>query len=393
MKRIKSPEIPDVDEIRDAIDTKSRMTFSKNVEFLHSGCSMLNLMSSGRIVDGGYPRARIINLVGDGSSGKTILALEFMAATFWAFKANGNLNPSKKSLFKPTKRLFLVYNNVEGVMDFDIEKMFGTDFFESVEWISSDTIEKFGSDFFSRVMGLKAGDTIIYVIDSWDAIDSKEDKDKFEKKLKSDAIKIEKGTFDNPPTDAAEAKESGSYELGKQKYASKRFFKKVCADIQSVDADCTLVIISQVRTKIGVTFGEKQYRAGGDALNFYTHLVIWLREVEKLKTDAYGQTRVYGIDVHAKVKRSKVWKPFRECHFRIIFDFGIDDIYSLMVFYFGPKKSKLNWLGDDYSRDKLYNLFKEDPEQLDMLKQAVQAIWDDVEEKVAPKYQKYEQYY
>ena len=390
MERIKAP---DVNEIREAVDAKSRMLFSKNVEFLSSGCSMLNLAASGRIIDGGYPRARIINLVGDGSSGKTILALEFMAATFWNFKTSNRFQSSGKSLFKETKRLILVYNNVEGVMDFDVERMFGKDFVDSVIWISSDTIEKFGSDFFSRVMKLTKNDMLIYVIDSWDAIDSKEDKDKFEKKLKADAIKIEKGTFDAPLTEAAEAKESGSYELGKQKYASKRFFKKVCADIQSVDADCTLVIISQVRTKIGVTFGKKQYRAGGDALNFYTHLVIWLREIEKLKADAYGQTRVYGIDVHAKVERSKVWKPFRECNFRIIFDFGVDDIYSLMAFYFGPKKTKLNWLGDDYSRDNLYNLFKEDQEQLDMLKQAVQAIWDDVEEKVAPKYQKYEQFY
>jgi hypothetical protein len=321
------------------------------------------------------------------------LALEFLAATYWQWKIKNKFMELAKSNFKKVKRLILVYNNVEGVMDFDIARMYGQKFEKHVEWVSSDTIEAFGSDFFTRVMKVKPGDMIIYVIDSWDSIDSKEDKDKFEKKIASDAKKID-STGNLPAQTAAEAKkEKGSYELGKQKYASKRFFKKVCADIQSVNADCTLVIISQVRVKIGVTFGKKKYRAGGDALNFYTHAVVWLREVEKLTKQRLGQRRVYGVDVHAKVERSKVWKPFRECEFRIIFDFGVDDIYSMMRYYFGPKKAVLEWLGDSYDREELYEIFKSDPEQLNMFKQAVQAIWDDVEEAMAPTYQKYEHLY
>lgn len=393
MKRVKA----EIDNIREAIDIRSKGEFTSRVEFLNSGCSMLNLAVSGRIKEGGWPRARIINLVGDGSSGKTILALEFLAATYWKYKIEKKF--VEKSSFKKTKRLILIYNNVEGVMDFNVEKMYGKGFYDSVTWISSDTIEAFGTDFFTRLMNIKAGDTIIYVIDSWDSIDSKEDKDKFEAKIKKDSKKIT-STGNLPEQGAAEKKaEKGSYELGKQRYASKRFFKKVCADIQSVGADCTLVIISQVRVKIGVTFGKKKYRAGGDALNFYTHAVVWLREIEKLSMTRLGQTRVYGVDVEAKVERSKVWKPFRTCQFRIIFDYGVDDIYSMMRYYFGPKKVKSNsggdieWLGERWKRDNLYELFRTNPEQLDFLKQAVQAIWDDVEEAVAPTYQKYEEFY
>lgn len=390
MKRIKAGDA-ELNDIREAIDIRSKGEFTSRVEFLNTGCSMINLASSGRIKDGGYPRARIINLVGDGSSGKTILALEFLAATYWKWKIEKKFQV--KSKYKKTKRLILIYNNVEGVMDFNIEKMYGKDFYDSVAWISSDTIEAFGTDFFTRIMKIKPGDTVIYVIDSWDSIDSKEDKDKFEAKIKKESTKLT-ASGNLPDQTAAEKKaETGSYELGKQKYASKRFFKKVCADIQSVNADLTLVIISQVRVKIGVTFGKKKYRAGGDSLNFYTHLVIWLREVKKLTKQRLGQQRVYGVDVHAKVERSKVWKPFRECQFRVIFDFGVDDIYSLMVYYFGPEKKTLEWLGDNYGREDLYELFKTDPEHLDMLKQAVQAIWDDVEQAIAPKYQKYEHLY
>lgn len=43
---------------------------AKTVEFLHSGCHLLNLAGSQRAIDGGWARGRIINFVGDGSSGK-----------------------------------------------------------------------------------------------------------------------------------------------------------------------------------------------------------------------------------------------------------------------------------------------------------------------------------
>jgi RecA/RadA recombinase len=377
---------PTPEDIKETIMAKSECEFSKRVEFLPCGCSNLSLISSGRINDGGLPRQRVINIVGDGSSGKTLCALEFMAAIFYHY-TKGLLIQS--TLFRATKRLVLIYNNVEGVMDFNVESMYGCKFYDSIEWIRSSTVEDFGYDFFSRIKpyhyksnpkGFKKGDTIIYIIDSWDALDSKEDLEKFEKKIN----KIAKGGKLNKEED------KGSYELGKQKYASKRFFKKLCNDVEKADVDVTLLIVSQVRQKIGVTFGETRYRAGGDAMNFYTHLVIWLAEKAKLKKTTLGHERVYGIDVRARVKRSKVWKPFRDIDFKIIFDYGIDDIQSMMDWYFGPKKNPITWLDESYDREDLIDLFHRDPEQLEMLKIAVQEIWDDVESRVTPKRRKYE---
>lgn len=376
--------VPSTEEIKEKVFARSDCDFSQRVEFLPVGCSNLHLISSGRINGGGFPRQRVINLVGDGSSGKTLLALEFLAAVFYYFM-KGLLVATK--LFKATKNLKLVYNNVEGVMDFNIEKMYGPKFYEAVEWTRSSTVEEFGYDFFPRLKpyhhkvnpkGYKAGDSIIYVIDSWDALDSDEDLKKFEEKID----KVAKGQ--------SVKDDSGSYELGKQKYASKRFFKKLCKDVEEAGIDVTLIIISQVRQKIGVTFGETRYRAGGDAMNFYTHLVIWLAEKAKLKMTRLGQERVYGIDVRARVKRSKVWKPFREIDFKIIFDYGVDDVQSMMDFYFGPKKDPITWLDESYKRESLIELFHTDEEQREMLKVAVQEIWDEVERRTSPTRRKYE---
>lgn len=384
--RIKANDVT-IDDIKEEVYARSTCEFSKRVEFLPCGCSNLSLISSGRINEGGFPRQRVINIVGDGSSGKTLLALEFLAAVFYHY-TKGLL--IETGLFPAPKQLKLVYNNVEGVMDFNVENLYGDKFYESIEWIRSSTVEDFGYDFFSRIKpyhhknntkGYKKGDSILYVIDSWDALDSKEDLEKFEKKI----TKIAKGGK------LTKEEDKGSYELGKQKYASKRFFKKLCKDVEEAEVDITLVIISQVRQKIGVTFGETRYRAGGDAMNFYTHLVIWLAEKKKLKKTTLGHERVYGIDVKARVKRSKVWKPYRDIDFKIIFDYGIDDVWSLMDWYFGYTKDSLEWMGAKYNRKELMELFHNDPEQFEYLKIAAQEIWDDVEQRVTPNRRKYNQ--
>lgn len=370
---------PDVEEVKEAVIASSSCEFSSRVEFLPTGNAMWNLISSGR-VNGGNPRARVINIVGDGSSGKTLVALEFLAAVFHA-----HTEALKSNIYGTPKRIRLIYTNAEGVMDFNVENMYGPEFYAAIDWRPHDTVEKFGADFFDEISKYKKGDLVIWVVDSWDALDSDEDKKKFEDDIKK-AIKRK----DKPPTDAELKADKGSYNLGKQKYASKRFFKKVCADVHNAQADVTLVIISQVKQKIGVTFGEKRTRTGGDALNYYTHLVVWLSEIEKMKMQRLGHERVYGIRVRAKVKRSKVWKPFREADFKILFDYGIDDVGSMMDWYFGPKKDPVQWMGESFKRADLYEIFHSDAEQREYLKIAIQEIWDDVESRVTPTRRKYE---
>ncbi|HUV71873.1 MAG TPA: hypothetical protein VMW25_02600, partial [Clostridia bacterium] len=45
------------------------------VDFINTGSTCLNLALSNRGKDGGWARGRIDNVVGDGSSGKTLVAL------------------------------------------------------------------------------------------------------------------------------------------------------------------------------------------------------------------------------------------------------------------------------------------------------------------------------
>lgn len=323
------------------------------VDFIGSGSTRLNLALSNKAFSGGWARGRIGNIVGDGSSGKTLLALE---AAFWCFN---NIKKIKALNFNKPKKVSIVYNNIEGVMDFPLQKMYGDQFINNVEWISSRNIEEMGRDYITRINNLKKNNFLFYVVDSWDALGSEEGEKRFEESVSKNK------------------EMSGSYNLEKQKYSS-AFFSHVCSKMENNKKDATLIIVSQVRTKIGITFGKKTYRAGGKALDFYTHQVAWIREIEKLSKTKNKEKRVYGIRSHAKIERNKVAKPFRESDFTILYDYGMDDLSSMIDYIWGKKE--IQFKGQKYKNKKQFirhvernNLEKEIIEE-------TERKWNDVEE-------------
>jgi recombination protein RecA len=330
----------------------------ERVEFLSSGPTMFNLAASGKGIIGGIPRGRITNLVGDGSSGKTLHALEIAAWTFY------NIQKITSNIFAPIKKIYIVYNNVEDVMDFPIAKMFGEKFVASVEWIKTGTVEEFGRDYTRRVLALKEGEFLLYIIDSYDALTSEKSQERF----------IEAAEKDK--------EEKGSYGTEKAKYGSASFFSNIC-DISS-GKDATLIIISQVRDNIdAMAFGKKYYRAGGKALDFYTHSVPWLAVVEKLKRTIKGEERIYGVRVRAKFERNKVAKPFREADTVILFDYGIDNISSMISFLYGPKVDKISFDGAEFNRNDFIK-YIEDNELEDVLSDMCEKDWKAIETAIAP---------
>jgi len=307
------------------------------VDFLNTGSTLLNLAASQKGADGGWARGRIVNIVGDGGSGKTLLGVQVSALCFPQKDYPGMIGNVSNN-FPEVKNVEICYNNVEGVMDFPIGNMYGEEFGKMIRSCErTGTVQKFGQHFLKKVMNMKKGDFLLYIVDSWDALDSDEELEAFIKSIEKDK-----------PLD-------GSYDLGKQKYGSKRFFKTLCSMIEGpngeTDKDCTLIIISHVKQKIGVSFGEKTYRSGGDALNYYTHQVAWLRQKAKNSVQRGGQLITTSVDVHARFKRNKTALPFREAEFPILFNHGIDDITSMMQFLYGPQSKAIKGLFDQDFKD------------------------------------------
>lgn len=325
MQRKKGVESPPNQMLRRHSVIKRREGVER-VSFISTGCIPLNLAASQKGVDGGWARGRIINIVGDGSTGKTVLALE--AAAYCVYKMLGVESP----LFPKVKQVRIKYNNVEGVMDFPLEEMYGKKFADTVEWEQHPTCEAFGRDVHKELLGYEPGTFLLYIADSLDAMTSE-----------AGALRAEKL--------AKGLKAEGSYGTEKAKYFSSEFFNNLCQMISLPTKgggirhkDVTLILISQVRENLNAgLFGKKFYRTGGKALDFYTHQVVWLYMVRKLKKEYKGKKRTYGTQVRAVFDRNKSAAPYSEVEFPIIIrpPRGVDDIGAMLDFCGWQKSDKV----------------------------------------------------
>lgn len=251
------------------------------LDFVNSGAAVLNM-----VLGGGWPLSRIANIVGDESTGKTLLAIEALANFHRKF---------------PKGRMF--YRESEAAFDEQYAEALGMPV-EHIEFINPDkfvTVEDFYADLTECIdyCGRK-GEPGFYVVDSLDALTSEDERER---------------KFDE-----------ASFETKKAKQMGKLF--RMCSSAVGRVNMC-LVIISQTRDKIGITFGGPQKtRSGGRALDFYASQVLWLSHRDKVSETKDKIKRVTGIHVRAQMRKSKIALPYRECDFTIRFGQGIDSVSS-----------------------------------------------------------------
>lgn len=156
--------------------------------------------------------------------------------------------------------------------------------------------------------------------------------------------------------------------MGKQKFLSQEFFPQLCDEIE--EKNVLVIIISQIRENVDPMSFEKYSRAGGKAMDFYAHTVLWLATAKKILKK---ETPV-GVVVKAKTTKSKTPRPYRERFFTFLYDYGLDNIGTGVDYLFdlrtptgelNKKANALKWDGDNSLDKKQLKEFLEEYELLD----------------------------
>lgn len=329
----------------------------RSIKFFRSGCTYLDCVLSGGY---GWPLGRVVNIIGDRSVGKTLIAIE-AAANFARQYPKGDIR----------------YCEAEGAFDVDYAEIvglpvdrvnFGPEGIDTL-W---DTIEDVGADMQEFLEERKsAKQPGLYIIDSFDGLSSR--------------AEMKRNLGD------------GSYGMEKQKLVSELFRRVVRAAKQS---DTCIMVISQVRENIGVTFGDKLKRAGGKALDFYASIALWLSlasvpgQATAISESRGGVKRVVGVNIKARTKKNKIAPSNRDCKFPILYSYGIDDLSSSLDMLEEYKQSKLLAASpSDLAKleKKIRSLRGSDYwEQMDRVDAAVLKAWNKVEMDFRPVRRKYD---
>ena len=135
-----------------------------------------------------------------------------------------------------------------------------------------------------------------------------------------------------------------------------------------------VIFINQLRSKIGVMFGNPETTTGGNALKFYASVRLDIRRTETIKN---GQDSV-GSRVRVKVVKNKVAPPFRQAEFDIMYNEGISVAGSLLdvATDLGIVKKTGAWfaLGDErlgQGRENAKEFLKNNPEIMEEIRQRI----------------------
>jgi recombination protein RecA len=288
-----------------------------NIPAISSGSMSLDIAMG----IGGYPRGRIVEIYGPEASGKTTLALHAIAE---AQKRGGAA----------------AFIDAEHAFDLNYSKKLG---------IQVDSLVVSQPDYAEQALEIaetlvRSNAVDIVVIDSVAAL---------------------------VPRSEIEG-EMGDSHMGVQARLMSQALRKLTAAV-SKSKTC-LIFINQLRSKIGVMFGNPETTTGGNALKFYSSMRLDIRRIASIKE----KDAVIGNQVRVKIQKNKMYPPFREAIFDIIYGRGIDRLTDMVNVAesdgFVNKSGSWYNYGDEKLGQGIANAVKTLKENPEMIKEIVSKI-------------------
>lgn len=251
--------------------------------WLDTGYPLLNHIISGDY-DKGVPGGRIIEMFGPPSSGKTLIATQIMQA---AQKAGGvaGFNDHEYSYMLPfAKRLGL-------------DDTFPQWIYKRPEtWEQSNEIALTAAETIRKSGAIPDNAPIVWVFDSVAA-------------MIPNSVMFDKNGKKRP---ISEMNMNDTTALSRVSSTTLKSINQLSSQL-----DVTFLYLNQIRTKVGVVYGDPTTTPGGSAFEFYASVRLALgKKLIKDKTTGEVTGQLTGITT----KKNKLTRPFQEVDLRLSFD-------------------------------------------------------------------------
>lgn len=255
--------------------------------FINTTNLALNYICSGHFLNGGVPKGRITQIYGPSSSAKTVIGTHILQGC----QQTGGIAAllDSESAYSPSFSSALGIDN------------------KKLVYLQPDHLE----GCFSRARDIAM------------MVSQKGDKRPVAVVYDSIAASPSAREFN----DMMEGNEEPKPEMGERARVCSRELRKLAALLNKLN--CSLVVINQIRMKIGVMYGNPETTAGGgNSLEFYCSLML---DCRRGKAILDAKKRPIGILVNVKCTKNKCYKPFgKVSNLRLYWDYGIDPCSGLL---------------------------------------------------------------